>query len=577
MDEVTQTHRSPATALLRVTSAALVVLALIIVLAITGIAAWVAFLDSPFADHWRWITRIGTLDDVFLRNYDHPIVLGRIAFWLDWRLFDARGRFLEILTLATLAAQAPAFVWLARQASAPMPWRVIGPATTALALAVNGWENVVNPFMLTYVPAWTLALWAFAAFASYARAPKAWMLALCLVAMLAATMTTASGVFVPTLLAIMALTLGRFRLTLVFVVAATAAWIWQTTATSDSHGFAWVSLSAAPAILRYFITLLGAPATRTWSPVAGFQGDINIAFAVGLIILVLSSAALLWVALRARKEPALLALGGVITLALLTAAVTAAGRFILGIEYAITSRYYVNEAVLWAALLVVLICMGQRMAAKHPPLRLPLDITAPVAALLLVALAVSGVQMLRMLFTYHRTFQLGVSAFVAGVDDDEARRQVLGWETKELGYEGAALLRQQGKWLFADPVTRRVGERLSADETSAATCGTGAWTISQPHPGGFRVAGGSFARHALSAGAPHILIADASGVVIGYGRIPRRPSDLNPLARNDGRVVDWQGYVRPEASGPLQAWVSDASYIRCALGPGAAEPPSAPA
>jgi hypothetical protein len=551
----------------------LVWLALAIKLALTTIAAWIAFQDAPFADYWNWIGRAGGLSDLFARNYEHPIVTGRIFFWLDWSLFDGRGRFTQLMAILIIAAQIPAFVWLARLANAPVPVRIVLPIAATLVLGVSGWENMTQPFQVTFVPIYPLALWSIAALVSHLQQPKPWKLALCFGLLVLALVSMSTAVFLPLVLGAMTAWLKRWRLTAAFAAIAIVAWTLQILEPDGRHALRWVALITADQMLRFFLILLGTPVAGTISPVPGYSSDAGLSLMVGVVVLLLSLASIAWAVIAGRKNPACLGLAAAITFFLMTAALTTAGRFVLGPQYALTGRYYTNTAALWTSVIITALVAANDFRSRNVNARLPLAIAGPVAAALLVAMSAASARALNMLYDYHRAFLGGVTTMVSGVFDGLSWTHLLGMLPIEVGHAGAAKLLQDGKWTYADPVTRRMGGQLAPDELKTPACGDGETHATPPDAiNPFYGMRGSFARQGDFAGASHVLVTDAGGRIVGYGRVPRRPSDLNPFARGDGRPVDWQGHAQPDATGPFGIWLSDATRIRCAL----TSPSSAP-
>src|SRR5690606_39031243 len=114
---------------------------------------------------------------------------------------------------------------------------------------------------------------------------------------------------------------------------------------------------------------------------------------------------------------------------------------------------------------------------------------------------------------------------------------------------GAARLRAEQKSVFAESVAHRVGMPLTSTELSSPLCGHSNWQVAPSSPDvQYARVNGRFARTEVVSGAAHVLIADGTNRIVGYGRVPRRPSDLNPFARGDGKDLDWQGHVQRNVS-----------------------------
>jgi len=527
-----------------------------------GLVAYVAMYDAPYWDLWQHINRDNLLSDLFARNNEHPVVTNRLLFWVDDALFGASSRFVQIAALLMLAGQVSMFAWLARIAGNKRAFLIVAPISAVFIFNSFGFENTIWIFQVSMVLSFTSALGAFACLAAHAHTGKLWALCGSIAFSILAVLSFANGVFVPTLAFAMALWL-KPKSSIPFLVIATAAWIWQLSTSGGGQGVS-ISLETVGAIAVHFFVQLGAP--FGWA--AGYASHIGIqinnqhvAIFVGVLAALLSGLALLFVGMRARRNPAVIAAVAVILFALITAALVALSRFTYGSDQALSSRYNINVALLYSALLVVALAAVDQAGEKT---RRWLVWTGPLLTAPLLVIALSSAVIFVNLTGRYRGALEGTVALVAGVRDSDRIGQ-LAFDI-DMAERETAEFRKNRRWMFAAPITLRVGEKLTDAESETAVCEGASWIVSKvDEAGGFRKVEGKLPRQRLSVGAIHVLITDASGTVSGYGRIPRRASDLNPLAQQDGAIIDWIGRIRPNTPSPYHAWLADDRAIRCAL------------
>lgn len=526
------------------------------------VVAYVGFLDAPYSDQWRFADLDRLLPDLLKRNNEHPIVTGRLAFWLDATWFDHRGRLQQALTFVALVCQAPILAWVAWRSGVKRPILLVGLPALVIVLSLRGFENLILPFNVSYVPAFTFALLAFAAFADFLERKSIAALTVSFASAALSVVSLANGALAPTLMAVMALAAGRWLTAFSTGVIAAAAWIWLLAEPSLGTNAGFASFAASPEIVRFFLAGVGSVIGGPWNPVSGAALSAGGSVAAGAVISVLAALALLFVAVRRRRSPFFLALGAIILFALATTAGTAISRFVMGPDLATSSRYHVNVGLLWIAVFVVWLDIFKPLSPKFAG-RSGWLMTAGAAALF-AWVATSG-YLLNVLSVFHRRQIEGTVTLISGAKDDAPLMFLLGLEPLDKAIAGARTLKEHQAWLFADAATRRMGDALTSLEATASSCGVSKWTA--PAPGAAdRIARGVFARSFKTEGARHILITDAAGRIVGYGRVPRRPSDLNPFRRS-GDMIDWTGSIPAGANMPLRAWLSDADAVRCELGP----------
>lgn len=545
-----------------VVSLCLVGVASIVTVVFAGLVVYVAMYDAPYWDLWQHINRDNLLKDLFARNNEHPVVTNRLMFWLDDALFDSSSRFVQVVSLLLLAGQVALFAWLARMAGIKRALLLVAQVSAVFIFYPFGFENTIWIFQVSMVLAFTSALGAFTCLASYAVTGSLWTLGGSIVFSILSVLSFANGVFVPTLAFAMALWVKPKSSVPLFVVAV-AAWAWQLSASGGTQGVP-ASLQSLGAIATHFFVQLGAP----FGSAASYAGHIGIpinnqlvAMLVGVLIVALAGLALAFIATRARRNPPATAVAAIILFTVLTAMLVAWSRFSHGAEQALSSRYNVNVALLYSALVIVA-AMALNQATEETRARL--QWVGPLLTLPLLAIALSSVVLFINLTGRYRGALEGTVALVAGVRDATSIGQ-LSFDV-DMAERETAEFRKSHKWMFAAPITLRVGKALTDEEVKAPACTGASVAVSESDDAaGFRKVDGQLPRQKLSAGAIHVLITDASGIVSGYGRIPRRMSDLNPFVQQDGAIIDWIGRIRPNTVAPYRAWLADDRAIRCAL------------
>jgi hypothetical protein len=549
---------------LALVSYSLVVVAAGMTLMYAALIAYVAMYDAPYWDLWQHVDRNTMLTDLFARNNEHPVVTSRLLFFADSYLFSSTSRFVQLVSLIELAVLVGLFVWLARMLQLARPILTVGAVSAVFVFYPFGFENTIWIFQVSLVLAFTSAVGGFVCFASYAASGSRLSALGSVLFSILAVLSFANGILVPTMLAPLAVWLRRPRAATAFAAIAAGGWIWQLSSYAPRDA---LSLEGVPMVASHYLAQLGAPIgwASGYLPRIGLPAvhNVSVAMFAGFVVLLLAVAALAYVAVKRRRDPAALAAAAIILFALTTSALVALGRYQMGAEQALSSRYNANAAILYLAILVTLMA---GLAEAPAAIKTAAARASPVFAAGLVLLAVTSAPMLQDLAGRYRAGLAGLTALVAGARDEQSVGQLA--FNYDMAVRETADFRRTNTWMFAYPTARRMGETLSQEEIRVPVCAGSSWRISAPEEEySFRQADGLFARRSKSYGASHVLITDRSGLIVGYGRVPRRASDLNPFAKNDGRPVDWMGRVGANQQLPLFAWIADDRRVRCALGP----------
>jgi hypothetical protein len=370
----------------------------------------VGYSPVPFADFWGQIPFLERavggelrLGDFWAQANEHRILVARIQFVLDYRLFEGTNVFLFAAIAASCLALAVTFgaaVWLETR-DLLLTWGAFCAAAAA-AFSPRADENLTWAFQVQFVQVFLFAALAILAVVVAARGSPAVWSAATAVAAIAATYSMANGLLVWPIVILLAVLLGlrrRYAVALGVVGAVTSAtYLWRLDFGAEG------SLSDPLRLLAYAFVYLGSAFGGPGEAVAGVVGTTGLALFALLCVLA-------W-----RRRTAAMAFGfGVALFVLLTALQTAVGRLDLGIEQALSPRYAYSSFTFWLALLVGFLTplrehLGRREAVGAP---------AYLAAAALVALLVGVTSVPSRTSLQADVFgkETAVLAYRAGVDD----------------------------------------------------------------------------------------------------------------------------------------------------------------
>jgi hypothetical protein len=518
-------------------------------------AAYVGAADAPVADEWRYVDPAIYLQNLFEKNNGHPLVIGRIGLALDYWLFDARGWALRALSFAFTAATIGAalvIAWLAgcRTLASQI---AIGALACALLFNPQGVQNFAIGFQFTFLLAFAATAGAIATLAAYATDAKPLRLALAYALSAIAVLSLGNGIVTPFLLALMAWRLGlNPRVTLGFAALGAISAI--GVALAPEIGAANERLPMAPLFdsAIYALRVLGSGPGLTLAALTGADALI-----MALLFGLAGVAGALWFAWHAARapEPNAGRLGAVMLMlfAIASAAAIAVVRAAGDAQAALASRYVVVSSIFLVGLAL----------AAWPTTFTRTWRTYALTALALAVLATipaAAPSVVQHGEENQREFVRAESALVVGLMRPGALAALAPLDLISANTE---VLRANGKWLFQDRWSRSLGERLDVEHVTA-TCGGTLRVLAQrtgtPHL--VRVRG------AITSVSPGriIVIADASGTMVGYGLRLRRAADLLPFLDKPGAQAEWLGMARTQDGGAYTAYVASPTALLCRIG-----------
>jgi hypothetical protein len=326
------------------------------------VACWNAL---PFGDQWSEIVtgRYISLSWLFSQHIEHRIVFPRLVFLADsWLAAETN----VVTYVVNFVIQAGLAVWLflfSQKSDLPdwpgRSWRV--GICLSLLLWAGQYQNFVWGFQSQF---FGVILAAFATFAMVATGSDTTWLIAAIFFDVVAVYTLASGAMVPVIATGLAMTVGRSKRS-VAILGLTAAilitfylWGYHTPSVSANPLSAWRHL---PGIATYMLVALGAPMANIVFLHGNVQAGIAVSGTAGLFITYVG-ARLAWNILRARgalppHQAALMAFAAFLFGMLL---ITAAGRYVKGIESALVSRYTTPANIFWCC-----ICLLAAARSRH--------------------------------------------------------------------------------------------------------------------------------------------------------------------------------------------------------------------
>jgi hypothetical protein len=499
----------------------------------------------PFADFWgqfpfleRAVGGDLRLGDLWAQANEHRILVPRLEFLLDYRLFDGTNIFLFSTIAASclaLAATIAAAVWLETQELLPT-WCAFSAAAISTMSPV-GVENLTWAFQVQFVQVFLFACLAIVTtcFAARQTSPmprRIWTVGSAVTAILA-TYSMANGLLVWPVVLLLAvlLDLGRRSATALGAVAtlAVCSYLWHFDFSTRG------SLSHPLGLLKYVAVYLGSGLREAGTATAGVAGGVGLAL-FGLLCVT---------AWRRRRgwSIATPAGAGIALFVLLSALQTAAGRLDLGVAQALSSRYSIASFSFWLGLLLgFLTPIRERVHRAGWAIGPAYFGAAAVIALVVALTAVPSHDRLRSIVAGK---EVTVTAYRAGVDDPGG--------TTTGGPSGSVVSdtfrwmerHRLGPWAPGGLVD---GMRFEAPSTSTSPACRGVIESVEPVTGGLRLRGW-LAPPVAKRTSQNLAVLDGHGDSVGLGRVGTYRPDVEA---SGAASSDWTGFVaysrgRPEA------------------------------
>lgn len=532
------------------------------------IVAYLGATGAPFWDQWLYIDPSDYLrHPLQLQNGQHPILIGRLLFALDYYAFAARGWFLQWTIFASMGVEALAFVLLARLGGIRDLCGTLVTAGFATAMVFNPLldENITWAFQPPFVLAFSAGVVAAYGLAAYAKEPRGWALALSLVGSFVALVSLANGVFISALLVPLAWYLKLPRRVMLMHIAVVLLAIPVFFGPGTERGGVLPQTHFASIFVPYALSYLGGGFGRvpmyvglhvaaaeavTWSLWIGAA-----MFAGGAFFVFMTA--------RGKSRDAVTsALATLIVYILLTACLTAVGRLFFGLQSSISGRY-ASAGGLFAAALGI----GAALSVMHMGVQRSVQrILLLIGAGLVVWVPLSGLGMADQTAAKHRDFTFAQTALVTDVPDWEKISTITPFGMIDYATKGARSLKAAHKSLFEDQWSRAIGQRYAFG--ALPECGGDMQSGNrQTISAGFVRLAGWVAEPAVADGRI-VVIAHPDGLIAGYGVVSKSASDLvGGLLFAPGRRL-WVGHMRVDANSAresLIAYLADSDSVKCRI------------
>jgi hypothetical protein len=529
----------------------------------------------PYADQWDELilgadkffnggtARVETARWVFSQHNEHRIAIPRLIFAADRFLSGMDNRFNLFVMLASQATLAALMILIALRATGRRISETIWVAAVVSALLFSAmqWENLLWGFQVQFIGVDLAALVTFAVLMQ--GSPGTARLATVIILESVAAYTLSSGMAVPFLtvpLALWARWPRRHVALLGFAAVALLAAYLHGYQTPSHHNDPIRTMWQADQVLAYVLDEIGNPFAvifveahlrdpKNWGRLCGI---------VGVLLFAAFAADMLRRRERRGPVPILIATAlFVLSMALLTAL----GRLKFGVP--LSSRYSSPVLLFWAALIVVTMI---RIRGSDVRLRVA-TMGATLPLLLGLAYYQPSFAALGRAQTLLPRLE-GTTALLANVNDPEALVHL--YPAPAIPRERTPLLRERHLSIFAEEWSDWVGTPLAdhARLIEPAKCQggiDGIAAVGTPDPTGWRANG--WARDAeRRAIPPPVVIADASGRVVGYG-LSGFPN------ANGGQRGGWRGhFAAPPPVSVIAYALLDDGRTACPLGRWPASP-----
>lgn len=548
--------------------AAWLLLAIPLVLAVWTVRAVVeTYTPVPFQDQWDvlwwWRKTIFDghfpLDYLFAQHNEHRIFFPRLVFFADLLWF--RGT--NVLDLCAIGAIQLAGAALFLRTAALRTLQPVGVAALAVALAVLAslaqYQNFFWAFQVQFVGVYAAGAWAIYLFclASPAGAAPRWGVLAGAMALLAvAAFNMSNGFLAGFAMVMVGLATARSRIATAVAGAVTLALL-----AIFLHGFkappaggtqTVTALSFAAYVLAYLGNLWAV--TKVTTALAVGSAAVGLTLAMGVVVL-----------RQKLRDPARVAMVGIVLFIGLSAGITALGRASYGVEQALNSRYMTPSAWFWAAQ-----AMFWGLTAQASGRGWAKWLTALVLIAALAGLYAPQKRARTELEGLHQAIVMAGSAMVGGLEAPASFPAIYP-EAKRVA-EITPFLRDQQLSLFARDPGYRLGAQLPTDRVAAQAPCQGAFDAIAPEDNNganWKVMGWGWdpLRHSAF---ERIVVVDPAGRIVGValGGIPRK--DVHKALHEVGPQSGWLGLAQPAPGQELTAYGVTRDSRLCPLGKKAA-------
>ena len=507
----------------------------------------------PLYDDWGFLDTSDFWHQLLVPHSEHRIVMTKLAFLADMRLFHGSHLAFFLLTTFFLLSLGLVYWMLANLSPVVTPARRTIAASIVICLGISPltadvflWAMHLQTVTVNFLAPLSFGLLALCWTEEDSSTVRHYALLFAALGSAAlATLSAANGAPAPLFLLAQAIVM-RFRkwdMAILTIGAAAVEAIFLRGNTAQGNALATV-LSAPWHAIDFFFLSLGSLVVQafTFSDAMQYQ---TVTFLIGMGSFVLFAANTIAFARRYRRGSREgFALFSVVCgfFFLSGAALVALGRLPLGMSFAYTAHYNMLRVCYWANLIVSIpACWGTSRSWQ-----------VAGALALCGSLMMARALPIRAHRIADRALSLNVSsaAVMAAVFDPAAWGRNNLWEDMDAAHEGfaalqVASLRQRRLSLFYEPPGQWLGLNTKALSTLDHSCAGSILTTrsAADRHGPYTVVAGWVRSKSRSDKLPQLLLANQYGVITGYGAIRARHA-----------VDAWTGYSR-SAEAPTEAYI----------------------
>ena len=517
------------------------------ILVTTLVGVWMHFSSTLYMDEWDGMIgfwqKLGAGDSGawWAQHNEHRIVLTRVLFWLDIHLFKGQGYLLipanVVLHLCIAAVFIVGYVRYATQRHSLFV--IIGVVLFGRFLWMQD-ANLTWGFQSQFIAVYFFAI---ASFLAYSRAKPDGGMRPQIVGLLlafASMLSMSNGLIAFPILVVMSFMLGLpWRHRSIAIVGMAIAWALYF------RGYHRPPYHASPVdgllhhpveVAHYALNFLGSP--------AAFLGAGNHApLIVGTLLLASMLAMTVWLLRRGELNSYRLYIGAAFAFAAVAAVLAGSGRYTLGLDTAVTSRYTTPALIAWISAFLLFADVARKTHFWM------------VAALLGVTVLPAGVWSQRtMLDMPPQPFYRDVA--VLGVKMGIRDGSYIDWMFPRTGQDVVVPLMNyadsQGLSVYGKDWVRAIGSlRFSREKVDATVC-QGSFDDAKAIEGAWLLSGWALAP--ADASAKLIVLTGQDDATVGYGVLGEDRPDVAKVVPGASGTTGWRGYGT-QSEGAVSAWI----------------------